>query len=81
MGRVCGILYQSIFAYPFPNKEVTVLKKIISIVLVLFMMSVSAFAEKIDFSEMTLEPCGGYSPFKPEEWDLKLGDMLKLPEN
>lgn len=35
---------------------------------------------KIYFSELTLEPCGGFNPFVPEEWDLKLGNMLKLPE-
>lgn len=35
---------------------------------------------KVYFSELTLDPCGGYSPFEPENWDLKLGEMLKLPE-
>lgn len=35
---------------------------------------------KIYFSELTIEPCAGYNPFVPEEWDLKLGKMLKLPQ-
>lgn len=34
---------------------------------------------KIYFSELTLDPCGGYNPFQPEEWDLKIGEMLTLP--
>ncbi len=34
---------------------------------------------KIYFSELTLDPCGGYNPFQPEEWDMKLGEMLTLP--
>lgn len=34
----------------------------------------------IYFSELTLDPCGGFSPFSPEEWDLKLGEWLRLPE-
>ena len=35
---------------------------------------------KIYFSELTLHPCAGYMPFQPEEYDRKLGDMLKLPQ-
>lgn len=33
---------------------------------------------KIYFSEATFYPNGGLIPFYPEEWDLKLGEMLKL---
>jgi len=29
--------------------------------------------------EMTFYPNNGFRPFNPEEWDCKLGDMLKLP--
>jgi len=35
---------------------------------------------QVYFSELTLDPCGGFSPFSPVEWDYKLGDWLKLPE-
>lgn len=35
--------------------------------------------KKIYFSEFTFSPCGGFMPFNPEEWDLKLGDELVLP--
>ena len=31
------------------------------------------------FSEITFFPCGGYLPFKPEEWDEKIGGMIQLP--
>lgn len=34
--------------------------------------------KKVFFSEFTLTPCGGYMPFVPEEWDLKLGEFLEL---
>lgn len=34
----------------------------------------------IYFSELTLDPCGGFSPFSPVEWDYKLGEWLTLPE-
>lgn len=30
------------------------------------------------FSEMTFTPCSGYMPFKPKEWDLKLGSLLSF---
>lgn len=33
---------------------------------------------KIYFSELTFSPCGGMMPFKPEEYDKILGDMLQL---
>lgn len=33
---------------------------------------------KVYFSEYTLHPCAGYMPFDPEEYDLKLGEMLHL---
>lgn len=33
---------------------------------------------QIYFSELTLYPCGGFMPFKPEEWDRKLGDYIKI---
>lgn len=32
------------------------------------------------FGELTFFPVSGYIQFDPEEWDLKLGNMLKLPE-
>lgn len=35
----------------------------------------------IYFGELTFYPCSGLIPFEPEEWDKKLGDMLKLPNN
>ena len=30
------------------------------------------------FSEMTFHPCSGFMPFRPAEWDLRVGDMLSL---
>lgn len=34
----------------------------------------------IYFGEMTFFHFGGIVPFEPEEWDNRLGDMLKLPK-
>lgn len=34
---------------------------------------------KIYFGETTFYPAGGVGSFTPEEWDLKLGDYLRLP--
>lgn len=34
---------------------------------------------KIFFSEITFFPCNGIIPFEPEEWDLKLGEWIRLP--
>ncbi len=34
--------------------------------------------DEIYFSEITLYPNGGFIPFAPEEWDEKIGAMLKL---
>lgn len=34
---------------------------------------------KIYFGEMTFHHDGGLVPFVPEEWDLKFGEMIKLP--
>lgn len=31
------------------------------------------------FSEMTFSPCAGHMPFEPQEWDLRVGEMLELP--
>ena len=33
---------------------------------------------KTYFGEITFSPCGGMMPFKPAEWDKKLGDYLDL---
>ena len=33
---------------------------------------------RIYFSEITLTPAGGYTPYDPEEYDLKLGNMIDL---
>lgn len=30
------------------------------------------------FSEMTFHPCSGFMPFRPAEWDLRVGEMLSL---
>lgn len=35
---------------------------------------------KTYFSEITFFPCSGMLPFAPEEWDYKLGELIKLPE-
>ncbi len=34
---------------------------------------------KILFSEFTFFPCEGFIPFEPKEWDMRIGEMLKLP--
>jgi hypothetical protein len=34
--------------------------------------------EKVYFGEMTFTPMSGLGRFKPKEWDLKLGEMIKL---
>lgn len=35
---------------------------------------------KIYFGELTFTPCGGFMPFNPIEWDMKLGKLLILPK-
>lgn len=35
---------------------------------------------KVYFGEFTFFPAGGFWLFEPEEWEQKLGDLLKLPE-
>ena len=30
------------------------------------------------FSELTFHPCSGMMPFKPKEWDEKLGNLITL---
>lgn len=35
---------------------------------------------KLYFGELTFFTCSGFIPFDPEEWDYKLGEMLKLPD-
>jgi len=35
---------------------------------------------QIFFGEYTFFPSGGMAPFYPDEWDLRLGEMVKLPE-
>ncbi len=34
---------------------------------------------KIYFGEITFFPASGMTPFVPEEWDVRLGKMVKLP--
>lgn len=36
---------------------------------------------KIYFGELTFYPASGFSPFEPNEWDYKLGELIELPEN
>lgn len=36
---------------------------------------------KIYFGELTFYPASGFSPFEPNEWDHKLGELIELPEN
>lgn len=33
---------------------------------------------KIYFGELTFHPAGGYTPITPHDWDLKLGQLIKL---
>lgn len=35
---------------------------------------------KAYFGELTFFPGNGFEEFRPEEWDYKIGDMLKLPK-
>ena len=34
---------------------------------------------RLVFGEMTFYPGNGFEPFRPIEWDRRLGDLLKLP--
>ena len=34
---------------------------------------------KLYFGELTFSTCGGFVPFEDEKWDIKLGNMLVLP--
>ena len=34
---------------------------------------------KIYFGELTFHPCAGFMPFRPKEWDEKLGELIELP--
>ena len=34
---------------------------------------------KIYFGELTFTSGSGFTPFEPEEWDLRFGKWLKLP--
>ena len=36
---------------------------------------------QIYFGELTFHPCAGLMPFKPEEWDEKVGELIVLPDN
>lgn len=36
---------------------------------------------KIYFGELTFYPASGFSPFEPNDWDYKLGELIELPEN
>ena len=33
---------------------------------------------KVYFSELTFSPCAGFMPFVPEEWDAKLGKLMRI---
>lgn len=35
---------------------------------------------EVYFSELTFTPAGGYMPFDPESWDLKLGELIDLQQ-
>ena len=35
---------------------------------------------KLYFGELTFFPGAGFEEFTPEEWDYRLGELLKLPE-
>lgn len=37
--------------------------------------------ENIYFGELTFFPAGGMGKFSPDEWDIKLGNLIKLPES
>ena len=36
---------------------------------------------KVYFGELTFFTCSGYVPFESEEWNLKLGKMIKIKTN
>ena len=36
---------------------------------------------KIYFGEMTFYHWSGFTPFSPQEWDYKMGELIKLPNN
>lgn len=37
-------------------------------------------SSRVYFGELTFFPGGGFEKFQPEEWDYKLGEMIKLPK-
>ena len=45
----------------------------------MFDMDLNLCGGKVYFGEITFYPASGFEGFKPEEWDLKLGEWIKLP--
>ena len=37
--------------------------------------------QQVYFGELTFHPCSGFMPFDPEQWDEKLGKLIRLPKN
>jgi hypothetical protein len=37
--------------------------------------------DRIVFSELTFYPNGGFAPFEPKEWEVEIGNWIKLPIN
>lgn len=65
---------------PIAFKEMKVLASILSKNIPFVRVDFYEINANIFFGELTFCPCAGYMPFKPEEWDRKLGDMLELPK-
>lgn len=72
--------FENLPAEPVNREKMLDIARILSEGLPFMRVDLYEINGKIYFSELTLDPCGGYSPFEPEEWDAKLGEWLTLPD-
>ena len=64
---------------PFCFEQMSRLASILSDDLSFLRVDFYELGDKVYFGELTFFPTSGYGGFNPNEWDRKLGEMIKLP--
>ncbi len=73
-----GFIYDDEIAKPKSYEKMLEIAKLLSRDMTFVRIDLYDINGKIYFGEITFFPASGFSPFYPEEWDLKFGEWIKL---
>lgn len=77
-GRTDYLLFKALPPKPAHFEQMKEIASVLSSGIPFVRVDLYEINQKVYFGELTFHPCSGFLPFKPKEWDKRLGELLTL---